>query len=230
VIDHIDEMMPIVYTPTVGEACQKFSHIYRFPRGVFLSPENIGQVDEIFERLPCRDVAVIVVTDSAGILGIGDQGAGGMGIPIGKLSLYTAGAGINPANCLPVTLDVGTTTRGCSDDPLYLGVRRPRCAARSISDSLPTACPAVRRHFPTPLQWEDSSPRTTRHALLGLIPARCSFQRRHPKYGRGRPRESPAPCARRRAPARSGLRPRPAAAPPGSAALADPHRASSPRG
>ena len=123
---NLEEMMRIVYTPTVGEACQKFSHIYRFPRGVFLSTENIDRVDEIFAGLPCRDIEVIVATDSEGILGIGDQGAGGMGIPIGKLSLYTAGAGINPAHCLPVTLDVGTDNRALLEDPLYLGLRRPR--------------------------------------------------------------------------------------------------------
>ena len=150
--------MRIVYTPTVGEACQKFSHIYRFPRGVFLSPENIGRVDEIFASLPCRDIAVIVATDSEGILGIGDQGAGGMGIPIGKLSLYTAGAGINPAHCLPVTLDVGTDNQALLGDPLYLGLRRPRLRGQEYFDLVDRFVQAVRRHFPgVLLQWEDFS-------------------------------------------------------------------------
>jgi len=155
---HLEEMMRIVYTPTVGEACQKFSHIYRFPRGVFLSAENIGRVDEIFAGLPCRDIDVIVATDSAGILGIGDQGAGGMGIPIGKLSLYTAGAGINPAHCLPVTLDVGTDNRALLEDPLYLGVRRPRLHGLEYFELVDRFVQAVQRHFPEVLlQWEDFS-------------------------------------------------------------------------
>ncbi|HWR97478.1 MAG TPA: NAD-dependent malic enzyme [Candidatus Methanoperedens sp.] len=155
---HLEEMMRIVYTPTVGEACQKFSHIYRFPRGVFLSPENIHRVDEIFAGLPCRDVEVIVATDSAGILGIGDQGVGGMGIPIGKLSLYTAGAGINPAHCLPVTLDVGTDNQQLLEDPHYLGIRRPRMRGAEYFDLVDRFVQAVKRHFPLCLlQWEDFS-------------------------------------------------------------------------
>ncbi|HEY5999005.1 MAG TPA: NAD-dependent malic enzyme [bacterium] len=155
---HLEEMMRIVYTPTVGEACQKFSHIFRFPRGVFLSPENIHRVDEVFAGLPCRDVAVIVATDSAGILGIGDQGVGGMGIPIGKLSLYTAGAGIDPAHCLPVTLDVGTDNRQLLADPHYLGIRRPRLQGGEYFDLVDRFVQAVKRHFPDCLlQWEDFS-------------------------------------------------------------------------
>ena len=155
---NLEEMMRIVYTPTVGEACQKFSHIYRFPRGVFLSTENIDHVDEIFAGLPCRDIDVIVATDSEGILGIGDQGAGGMGIPIGKLSLYTAGAGINPAHCLPVTLDVGTDNKALLEDPLYLGLRRPRLRGPEYFDLVERFVRAVQRHFPgVLLQWEDFS-------------------------------------------------------------------------
>jgi len=157
-VRQLEEMMRIVYTPTVGEACRKFSHIYRFPRGVFLTTENIERVDEIFAGLPCRDVAVIVATDSAGILGIGDQGAGGMGIPIGKLALYTAGAGINPAHCLPVTLDVGTDNKSLLEDPLYLGLRRPRLHGKEYFDLVDRFVQAVRRHFPgVLLQWEDFS-------------------------------------------------------------------------
>jgi malate dehydrogenase (oxaloacetate-decarboxylating) len=125
---------------------------------VFLSPENIDSIDEIFSGLPCRDVAVIVATDSEGILGIGDQGAGGMGIPIGKLSLYTAGAGINPAHCLPVTLDVGTDNPVLLADPLYLGLRRARLRGAEYFALVDRFVQAVRRHFPDCLlQWEDFS-------------------------------------------------------------------------
>ena len=125
-MEHLDEMIPIVYTPTVGLAVQKFSHIIRSSRGIFLSPYNIEQIDTIFQSLPYRNVEMIVATDSEGILGIGDQGIGGMGIPVGKLSLYTAGSGINPAYCLPVTLDVGTNNEELLNDPLYLGIRKRR--------------------------------------------------------------------------------------------------------
>jgi malate dehydrogenase (oxaloacetate-decarboxylating) len=155
---HLEEMMRIVYTPTVGLACQQFSGIYRFPRGVFVSPENIDRIDAIFSGLPCRDIEVIVATDSAGILGIGDQGAGGMGIPIGKLALYTAGAGIHPAHCLPVTLDVGTDNRALIADPLYLGLRRPRLHGEEYFTLVERFVDAVGRHFPGALlQWEDFS-------------------------------------------------------------------------
>ena len=163
---NLEEMMRIVYTPTVGEACQKFSQLYRFPRGVFLSEENIARVDDIFAGLPCRDIDVIVATDSEGILGIGDQGAGGMGIPIGKLSLYTAGAGINPAHCLPVTLDVGTDNKALLEDPLYLGLRRPRLRGPAYFDLVDRFVQAVKRHFPDVLlQWEDFS-KDNAYALL----------------------------------------------------------------
>ena len=123
--DHIDEMMPIVYTPVVGEACQQFSHIYRQPRGLFISHEQIDRIDEILRNHP-RPPAVIVVTDGERILGLGDQGVGGMGIPTGKLSLYTACAGIPPSLTLPIVLDVGTDNEERLNDPLYLGLRHKR--------------------------------------------------------------------------------------------------------
>lgn len=157
-MEHLEEMIPVVYTPTVGLACQRFSHIIRSTRGIFLSPYNIDQVDTIFQSLPYRKVEMIVVTDSEGILGIGDQGIGGMGIPVGKLSLYTAGSGINPANCLPVTLDVGTNNEELLNDPLYLGIRKRRLRGDEYFDFIDKFVEGVRRNFPNAiLQWEDFS-------------------------------------------------------------------------
>ena len=155
---HLEEMIPIVYTPTVGLACQTYSHIFRFTRGIFLSLRNIDMADQIFESLPYRNIEMIVVTDSEGILGIGDQGAGGMGIPIGKLSLYTAGAGIHPANCLPITLDVGTDNEKLLNDPLYLGVRQRRLRGELYFNFIEKFVNAIKRNFNGAiLQWEDFS-------------------------------------------------------------------------
>src|SRR5450755_3942080 len=127
--DHIDEMMPIVYTPVVGEACQQFSHIYRRPRGLYISYDAIDGIDAIL-RNHRPSPAVIVVTDGERILGLGDQGVGGMGIPTGKLALYTACAGIPPYLTLPITLDVGTDNQERLNDPLYLGLRHKRIRGR----------------------------------------------------------------------------------------------------
>ena len=157
-LSHLEEMIPIVYTPTVGQACQEYSHIFRFTRGIFLSPHNIDRIDTIFKSLPYRKVEMIVVTDSEGILGIGDQGVGGMGIPIGKLSLYVGGAGINPARCLPVTLDVGTNNETLLEDPLYLGIRQKRIRGDEYFSIVQKFVEGVKRHFPDAiLQWEDFS-------------------------------------------------------------------------
>jgi len=157
-LKHLGEMIPIVYTPTVGLACQMFSHIFRFTRGVFLSPDNISNIDEIFHSLPYRNIEMIVATDSEGILGLGDQGVGGMGIPVGKLSLYTGGAGIHPANCLPVTLDVGTDNEELLKDPLYLGVRRNRIRGGEYLSFVDRFVQGVKKNFPNAvLQWEDFS-------------------------------------------------------------------------
>lgn len=155
---HIEEMLPIIYTPTVAEAVQKFSLIYRWPRGLVVSTENIDRVDEVLENTPIPDVRLVVATDSEGILGIGDQGYGGMAICIGKLSIYTAAAGIDPATTLPIELDVGTNRQDLLDDPLYLGVRHERLTGQAYDDFIERFVTAFRKRFPEAvLQWEDFS-------------------------------------------------------------------------
>ena len=153
--DHIDEMMPVVYTPVVGEACQQFSHIYRRPRGLYISIDERDRIDEIL-RHRHRPPAVIVVTDGERILGLGDQGVGGMGIPTGKLALYTACAGIPPSLTLPIMLDVGTDNEVRLNDPLYVGLRRRRVRGAAYQEFVDRFVEAVMRVFPdTVLQWED---------------------------------------------------------------------------
>lgn len=155
---HLEEMLPIIYTPTVAEAVQKFSLIYRFPRGLVVSTENIDRIDEVLATAPLPDVRLVVATDSEGILGIGDQGFGGMAICIGKLSLYTAAAGIDPATTLPIELDVGTNRADLLDDPLYLGVRHERLVGPAYEDFIERFVVAFKKRFPDALlQWEDFS-------------------------------------------------------------------------
>jgi malic enzyme len=153
--EHIDEMMPIVYTPVVGEACQQFSHIYRRARGLYIGYEQRDRIDTVLSNHP-RPPAVIVVTDGERILGLGDQGVGGMGIPIGKLCLYTLCAGIPPHLTLPITLDVGTDNEQLLNDPLYLGARHKRIRGREYQDFIDRFVAAVRKVYPDALlQWED---------------------------------------------------------------------------
>ncbi|MCZ6573347.1 MAG: NAD-dependent malic enzyme [Planctomycetota bacterium] len=155
VSEHLQEMTPIIYTPVVAEACRHWSHIFRRPRGIYLTPGDRGRMVEVLQHSPV-DAGVIVVTDNERILGIGDQGAGGMGIPIGKLALYTLGAGIHPARCLPVSLDVGTDNEDLLRDPVYLGWREPRLRGDPYWEFVDEFVKAVCKVFPgVLLQWED---------------------------------------------------------------------------
>ncbi len=163
VSDHIEEMLPILYTPTVGLACQRFSEMYRRPRGLFIAYPDRDCIGEILRNRPRRQVDVIVVTDGQRILGLGDQGIGGMGIPIGKLSLYAVLGGIDPARTLPVLLDVGTDNAELLDDPMYLGWRHHRISGADYDDFVDRFVQAVRTELPDVLlQWEDFA---TPHAL-----------------------------------------------------------------
>jgi len=153
---HIEEMMPIIYTPTVGDACEQFSDIYRSSRGLFVSWEERHQLDDILRNATKRKVKVIVVTDGERILGLGDQGIGGMGIPIGKLSLYTACGGISPAYTLPVMLDVGTNNQKLLDDPMYMGARHKRIDQADYDEFIDAFIKAATRRWPeVMIQFED---------------------------------------------------------------------------
>jgi malate dehydrogenase (oxaloacetate-decarboxylating)(NADP+) len=156
VIDHLDEIMPLIYTPTVGEACREFSHIAREPKGFFITPDDRGRIAKMLDNWPERDIRVIVVTDGQRILGLGDLGANGMGIPIGKLALYTACAGIAPRHCLPVMLDVGTNNAALRDDVLYLGYPHKRLEGKKYFDLVEEFVRAVQKKYPRALlQFED---------------------------------------------------------------------------
>jgi malate dehydrogenase (oxaloacetate-decarboxylating) len=154
--NHLEEMLPIVYTPTVGQACTMFSHITREYRGVYVSPDNIGEIDRIFQDVELPEVRLIVVTDGERILGLGDLGSDGMGIPVGKINLYVAAGGLHPACCLPVCLDVGTNNERLLADPLYTGYRKKRMTGKAYDDFIERFVLGVKRSFPRALlQWED---------------------------------------------------------------------------
>jgi malate dehydrogenase (oxaloacetate-decarboxylating)(NADP+) len=156
VIEHFDRILPLIYTPTVGEACREFSHIARDPKGFFITPDDRGRIRRILGNWPNDDVRVIVVTDGQRILGLGDLGANGMGIPIGKLALYTACAGIDPRWCLPVTLDVGTNNDELRNDVLYLGYPRQRLEGKAYFELVDEFVRAVQSRYPDALiQFED---------------------------------------------------------------------------
>jgi len=166
VVENLEETVPLIYTPTVAEACRTWSHIFRRGRGVYITPDDVGSVAAHLRNSDVTDAKIIVVTDNERILGIGDQGAGGMGIPIGKLALYTAAAGIHPALCLPISLDVGTDNEELLADPLYLGYPGRRIRGESYWELVDELVHAVKALYPGAiLQWEDFANSTSFHHL-----------------------------------------------------------------
>lgn len=176
IIDHLQEMLPIIYTPTVGEACQLFSQIYRRKRGLFISYPNRERIEEILNNATKKNIKVLVVTDSERILGLGDQGIGGMGIPIGKLALYSACGGISPAYTLPVTLDVGTNNEQLLNDPMYMGWRHERIHGDAYFGFIEQFINAIKRQWPKALvQFEDFAQGTAMPILKQYQHELCCF-------------------------------------------------------
>ncbi len=156
VINNIEEVMPLIYTPTVGQACKEYAHMFRRPRGMYITTEDKGEIKDVLENWPYRDIKVIVVTDGERILGLGDLGTNGIGIPIGKLALYVACAGIKPHQCLPIMLDVGTNNVEYRHDPYYLGLNQDRVIGDAYNDFVDEFIQAAKETFPDALiQFED---------------------------------------------------------------------------
>jgi len=175
-LEHIDEMMPIVYTPVVGEACQNYHHIYRRGRGLYIAYEDRDRIEAILANAGIPNPSVIVVTDGERILGLGDQGTGGMGIPIGKLCLYTLCAGVSPYSTLPITLDVGTNNQERLSDPLYLGMRHERVRGEAYQEFVDAFVAAIKKVFPRAvLQWEDFLKENALFQLARFRDQLCTF-------------------------------------------------------
>jgi malate dehydrogenase (oxaloacetate-decarboxylating) len=175
-VRNVEHMLPLVYTPTVGEGCQRFSEIWRKPRGLFLSYPNKNRIAKILDHARYDNVKCVVVSDGERILGLGDQGAGGMGIPIGKMALYTALGGIHPENCLPILLDLGTDNQERLEDPIYIGWRNKRVRGPEYDDFIDTFVSAVKARWPhVLLQWEDFAGSNAARFLARYRNQLCTF-------------------------------------------------------